>query len=177
VLPTTALRNLYYSLIHSHLLQGITIWGNTYDKYVKRLIMLQNKAVKIVAGGRWCDHATPYYRQLQILTLKDLYVHEFAKLMNQYMQKSIAVLEQLPYSPDLAPCDFFLFLKLKKLIFKTQKLLKQPWQERFEQSWRNPSRSAWKCGRGDWKSASKPKEITLKATCCKNYLTNKIKRL
>jgi len=88
VLPSTALRNLYYSLIHPHLQQGITIWINTYDKYLKRLIELQNKALKIVAGGRWHDHATPYYKQLQILKLKDLYVHEVAKLMHQYAQKS-----------------------------------------------------------------------------------------
>jgi len=27
-----------------------------------------------------------------------------------------AVLEQPPYSPDLAPCDFFLFPKLKEVI-------------------------------------------------------------
>jgi len=37
--------------------------------------MLQYKAVKIVAEGRWRDHATPYYKQLQILKLKDFYVH------------------------------------------------------------------------------------------------------
>ena len=37
--------------------------------------------------------------------------------------------------------------------------------------------SAWKCGRGDWKSAFEPKEITLKATCCKIYLSNEIKHL
>ena len=29
-------------------------------------------------------------------------------------KNNIAVLEQPPYSPDLAPCDFFLFSKLKK---------------------------------------------------------------
>jgi len=33
------------------------------------------------------------------------------------------------------------------------------------------------CGRGDWKSASEPKKITLKTTCCKIYLSNKIKHL
>jgi len=65
----------------------------------------------------------------------------------------------------------------KELVFKTQKPLKQPWRESPERSRRNPSRSAWKRGRGDWKSASEPKEITLKTTCCKIYLSNKIKHL
>ena len=65
----------------------------------------------------------------------------------------------------------------KELVFKIQKPLKQPWRRSSEQSQRNPSRSAWKRGRGDWKSAFEPKEITLKATCCKIYLPNKIKHI
>ena len=55
----------------------------------------------------------------------------------------------------------------KELVFKIQKPIKQPWRESSKRFRRNPSRSAWKRGRGDWKSAFKPKEITLKATYCK----------
>ena len=33
---------------------------------------------------------------------------------------TFAVLEQPPYSPDLAGCDFFLFLKLKEVIKGTR---------------------------------------------------------
>ena len=57
----------------------------------------------------------------------------------------------------------------KELVFKIQKPVKQPWWERSERSRRNPSRSTWKRGRGDWKRVFEPKEITLKATCCKIY--------
>ena len=53
VLPPKVLLVLYYSMIHPHLLYGITIWGNTYEKYLKRLRTLQNKAVKVLGGGRW----------------------------------------------------------------------------------------------------------------------------
>ena len=35
-------------------------------------------------------------------------------------KNNIAVLEQPPYSPDLAPCDFFLFPRLKKVIKGTR---------------------------------------------------------
>ena len=43
-------------------------------------------------------------------------------------KNNIAVLEQPPYSPDLALCDFFLFPKLKEVIKGTrfQKPMKQP---------------------------------------------------
>ena len=47
-------------MVHSHLLYGIVIWGNTHDNHLKRLIIFQNKAVKIVAGGQRNDHVTPF---------------------------------------------------------------------------------------------------------------------
>ena len=62
-------------LAKSHLLHGIVIWGHTYDNHLKRLIILRNKAVKIVAGGQRQDHVTPFYHRLQILKLKGLYVY------------------------------------------------------------------------------------------------------
>ena len=36
------------------------------------------------------------------------------------VDKSIATLQHLPYSPDLAPCDFFLFPKLKSVLKGTR---------------------------------------------------------
>ena len=61
-------------MVHFHLLYGIVIWGNTYDNHLKRLIILQNKVVKTVAGGQRREHVTPFYHRLQILKLKDSYV-------------------------------------------------------------------------------------------------------
>ena len=89
VLPPKALLVLYYSMIHSHLLYGITIWEYTYEKYLKRLKTLQNKAVKVLGGGRWQDHASAYYSQLNILKLEDLYTYEVAKLMHKYSQNKL----------------------------------------------------------------------------------------
>ena len=41
--------------------------------------------------------------------------------IREFLDKNnIAVLEQPPYSPDLAPCDFFLFPQLNKVIKGTR---------------------------------------------------------
>ena len=74
VLASKALLVLYYSMIHPHLQYGITIWGNTYKKYLKRLKTLQNKAVKVLGGGRWQDHASAFHSWLNSLKLKDLFM-------------------------------------------------------------------------------------------------------
>ena len=42
--------------------------------------------------------------------------HNALGIQELLAKNNIAVLEQPPYSPDLAPCDFFLFSKLKKVI-------------------------------------------------------------
>ena len=60
-------------MVDFQLLYGIVIWGNTYDIYLNKLIILQNKAVIIVTSGQQLDHITPFYYRLQILKLKDLY--------------------------------------------------------------------------------------------------------
>ena len=55
---------------------------------LKRLMVtLQNKAVKIVAVEQRQDHGPPFYHQLQILKLKDLYVYKVAKLVPKNSQK------------------------------------------------------------------------------------------
>jgi len=43
--------------------------------------------------------------------------HTLHILCSSFLAKhSTAQLQQLPYSPDLAPCDFFLFPRLKKVL-------------------------------------------------------------
>jgi len=99
--------------------------------------------------------------------------------IREFLAKNyIAVLEHPPYSPDLAPCDFFLFPKLKEVIKGTScqdseviktAVLRELSEESFQECM-----EAWQ---RRLKNASEPKEITLKATCCKIYLLHKIKHL
>ena len=39
--------------------------------------------------------------------------------IGQFFERNIAILEYPPYSPDLAPCDFFLFPKIKSVLKRT----------------------------------------------------------
>ena len=118
-------------------------------------------------------------RELWETRLYNAPAHNALEIREFLAKNNIAVLEQPPYSPDLAPCDFFLFPKVKDVIketrFQDSEAIKTAVTRELlaiPEEW-NPSRSAWKRGRGDWKSAFELK-ITLKATCCKIYLSNKI---
>ena len=46
--------------------------------------------------------------------------HNALSIRQFLAENNIAVLEQPPYLPDLAPCDFFLFPKLKGVIKETR---------------------------------------------------------
>ena len=110
-------------------LYGIVIWGSTHDNHLKRLIIFQNKAVKIVAGGQRHDHVTPFYHRLQILKLKDLYKYEVAKLMHKNSRKKLPNRLNCHFTPvkaihtrttRLALSELNLYL----LRYRTQKLQK-----------------------------------------------------
>ena len=73
------------------MLYGITVWGNAFDKHLKRLATLQNKAVKLISGSQWHNHVTPSYLKLQILKLNDLYSYEVAKLMHKRTRKKLPI--------------------------------------------------------------------------------------
>ena len=64
-MPRKALQALYYSLIHSHLLYGLPVWGSIYPFYLKKLITLQNKAEKLIGDGLYNDKASLFYSQLK----------------------------------------------------------------------------------------------------------------
>ena len=83
-LNTSALCSLYYALFHCHIQYGIITWSSTYKTYLKKLVALQNKAVKVEGNGTWNGRATPYYAKLKILKLQDLVKLETAAFVYNY---------------------------------------------------------------------------------------------
>ena len=71
---------LYYALVHL-LLYGIIIWGATYPTYSQKLKSLQNQAIRAIVGARFRDSVNPYYSQLKIPEIDDLFKFEVAKFV------------------------------------------------------------------------------------------------
>ena len=69
IFPRHILRLMYNSLIHPHLLYGLSLWGFKQ----KRITVLQKKAVRITAFRPYISHSTSAFKEMQILMLKDLY--------------------------------------------------------------------------------------------------------
>ena len=90
--PTHALFKLYYTLVHSHLLYGLIVWGNIYPTYISKLIALQNKALRIVTKSGWYQNLLPLYQKFNLLNLQNLHT---LRLPNSYIIKSISVYLQI----------------------------------------------------------------------------------
>jgi hypothetical protein len=83
VLSTKLLKTLYYTLIHPHLNYGCILWGVAYKKHIHTLEVLQNKAIRIISKAKYNASTKPLYKNLQMLTLQDMFNMEIAKFMYQ----------------------------------------------------------------------------------------------
>ena len=84
-----AILQLYYSLIHTHLLCGLVVWGSSYKSKLKKLLSLQNKVVKLIGGGLLRDKATPFYSQLGILKLTNLFKLEVGIFVRAHFKNKL----------------------------------------------------------------------------------------
>ena len=70
-LPSNLLKQIYYSQFHSHLAYGCQVWGHTPSS-INQTSILQKKAVRIMSFNNSDAHASPIFKDLKILQLKDL---------------------------------------------------------------------------------------------------------
>ena len=83
-LLTHILRKLYYAFIHTHLNFGLLIWSATHKSNFTKLIRIQNKAIRLLAGADRKTHAPPLYSRLNILSPNKLTAHVIVKFMHKH---------------------------------------------------------------------------------------------
>ena len=67
-LPTETLLVIYNSLVLSHLLYGVLLWGLKSN----RLMKLQKRAIRIITKSKYNSHTNPLFKQLSLLKLDDI---------------------------------------------------------------------------------------------------------
>ncbi len=87
ILSKEYLKMLYYSLIHPYLVYGVTLWGGTHLTYLKKLFILQKKAIRIINKTNYLHHTHSLFHDNAILKLADLYNLEVAKYLYRFSKK------------------------------------------------------------------------------------------
>ena len=85
--------NLYYSLVYSHIIYGIQVWGSACQTKLDKIQVLQNKAVRVISRVQYFQiygeppgplpSSDPLYKDLEILKLYDIFKFHIAKFVFQ----------------------------------------------------------------------------------------------
>ena len=81
--PRSCLKNIYLSLIHSHLNYGILLWGFKLNK----LRILQKKAVRILSHSHYLAHCEPLFKNANIMKIDDIFKMHCFKLYYNFINK------------------------------------------------------------------------------------------
>ena len=73
MLTFSILRQLYFALIHPHILYCIEAWGSTYEIHAKSLITLQKRAVRVITFSPPQCHTEDLFKFIKILPFHKLY--------------------------------------------------------------------------------------------------------
>ena len=79
--PFQVVTSIYRSLILPYLSYGITIWGNTSQIFLKKLLVLQKRVLRIMHFANNRDHAVPFFKNTTNLPVNMLYFESVSKLM------------------------------------------------------------------------------------------------
>lgn len=71
-----AVKTTYHSLFESRLRYGIVLWGSTYHYNIERVLVLQKKAIRVMADLDWGETCRDAFLQWRILTVVNIYLME-----------------------------------------------------------------------------------------------------
>ena len=80
---------LYYSLVNSHLIYGITAWGTAHQHKLHEIEVKLNNIVRTITKNKKFSHVTFLYKKLNFLKLKDVYKLELANFMHKLFHNKL----------------------------------------------------------------------------------------
>jgi hypothetical protein len=78
------LKTLYFAMIHSHLVYCINVYSCATDTCLKKLILKQKEAIRIICNAGYRDHTAPLFAQQKILPLPQLIKYSTCKFMHSF---------------------------------------------------------------------------------------------
>ena len=94
VLVQNHLRILCLSLIHPYLNYKSVQWGSAQQKYIHRLDIMQNKAIRVIQNIKYNSSEKSIYQKLQVLPIYHLYQQQLGKFM--FMRKNSTLPPHIP---------------------------------------------------------------------------------
>ena len=89
-LEASSLIQVYYAIFESHIRYGIIFWGNSSKNNATKVLLIQKKAVRVLAGLQYKESCKDHFVNLKIMTVISLYIYE--TLM--FVKKNLSLFKQ-----------------------------------------------------------------------------------
>ena len=87
LLSRDMLVTLYNSLVFPYLNYCLEVWGGAQDIHIKSLIILHKRTIRLITCSSRMTHTKPIFLQLNLLTLKELYLYKVGLLLFKIVHK------------------------------------------------------------------------------------------
>ena len=83
-LYTDAIKCLYYTLVYPYIHYGNIVWANNYPSKLTRIVLLQKRAVRIIAKVGYRESTAEIFKELKLLRVDQINELEISILMFKY---------------------------------------------------------------------------------------------
>ena len=80
--PISTLLNIYESLISPYISFGIAVWGHAAQIYLKKILVLQKRVIRLIHFAEYRSHAIPFFCSFNIPPLNLVYFKTISVLMH-----------------------------------------------------------------------------------------------
>ena len=125
----SALKMLYFSMVHSHLSYCINIYSCANSTTLNSLRLKQKAAIRIVCNAGFPDHTNPLFKQMGILPLNELIKFLNLKFMHQFWHKKLPLSFHETWSTNRARNPNIALRNADNLQYMSQHTIMPPWKE------------------------------------------------
>jgi hypothetical protein len=86
ILSPAALRTIYFSVFHCHIIYAIQLWSCTNDGSLKVIFLKQKQAIRVINNSKYNEHTEPLFKKSAILPFFDLALFFKLQVIQQYSQ-------------------------------------------------------------------------------------------
>jgi hypothetical protein len=88
-LTTSAMKSLYFSLIHCPLTYALPVWSSTLSSALKPIVTKQKIAVRLITNSPFNAHTEPLFKSLKILPLNFLIQMQKLQFRQRYIHNDL----------------------------------------------------------------------------------------
>ena len=97
-LPLSVMKNVYYSLIYSHIIYAIEAWGTASQTEIDKILILQKRALRLMTFNdiypTVCGpliSSGPIFAKLKTLKINDIYKYQVSKFIFKCLNKTAPI--------------------------------------------------------------------------------------